>query len=398
MVQLIRSSPSRGLRSLSEPVRREPTWHRVDWVLAGTSIVLALLGGILIWAATRQHQIDLHADPQYYLKKHLINLAIGLLIGGVVAVVDYRALRTYAPIVYVLSCIGLVAVLAVGSTVNGAHSWILLPAGFAIQPSEFAKVALIVGMAMLLTERRERENRRPVADVPLLLALAAVPMALIMLQPDVGTVMVFVFTILGVLSVAGVSWKWIVGLIALGALVAYAAVALHLLKSYQLDRFRSFANPNVSNAATYNVTQARIAIGSGGLTGSGLFHGSQTNGRFVPEQQTDFIFTVAGEELGLLGAGGIIVLFGIMMWRALRIAGRSPDPFGRLVAVGIVAWFSFQIFVNIGMTLGIMPVTGLPLPFMSYGGSSMFASFLAVGLLENVHMRTQETGRVRAAL
>jgi rod shape determining protein RodA len=253
-------------------------------------------------------------------------------------------------------------------------------------------------MAMLLTERRERENRRPVADVPLLLALAAVPMALIMLQPDVGTVMVFVFTILGVLSVAGVSWKWILGLIALGALVAYAAVALHLLKSYQLDRFRSFANPNVSNAATYNVTQARIAIGSGGLTGSGLFHGSQTNGRFVPEQQTDFIFTVAGEELGLLGAGGIIVLFGIMMWRALRIAGRSPDPFGRLVAVGVVAWFSFQIFVNIGMTLGIMPVTGLPLPFMSYGGSSMFASFLAVGLLENVHMRTQETGRVRAAL
>jgi rod shape determining protein RodA len=398
MVQLIRSSPSRGLRSLSEPVRREPTWHRVDWVLAGTAIVLALLGGVLIWAATRQQQIDLHADPQYYLKKHLINLAIGLLIGGVVAVVDYRALRTYAPVVYVLSCVGLVAVLAVGSTVNGAHSWILLPAGFAIQPSEFAKVALIVGMAVLLTERRERENRRPSADVPLLLALAAVPMALIMLQPDVGTVMVFVFTILGVLSVAGVSWKWIVGLIALGALVAYAAVALHLLKSYQLDRFRSFANPNVSNAATYNVTQARIAIGSGGLTGSGLFHGSQTNGRFVPEQQTDFIFTVAGEELGLLGAGGIIVLFGIMMWRALRIAGRSPDPFGRLIAVGIVAWFSFQIFVNIGMTLGIMPVTGLPLPFMSYGGSSMFASFLAVGLLENVHMRTQETGRVRAAL
>lgn len=398
MVQLIRSSPSRGLRSLSEPVRREPTWHRVDWVLAGTAIVLALLGGVLVWAATRQHQLDLHADPQLYLKKHLINLAIGLILGGIVAVVDYRALRTYAPIVYVASCIGLVAVLAVGSTVNGAHSWILLPAGFAIQPSEFAKVALIVGMAMLLTERRERENRRPVADVPLLLALAAVPMALIMLQPDVGTVMVFVFTILGVLSVAGVSWKWIVGLIALGALVAYAAVALHLLKSYQLDRFRSFANPDVSSAATYNVTQARIAIGSGGLTGSGLFHGSQTNGRFVPEQQTDFIFTVAGEELGLLGAGGIIVLFGIMMWRALRIAGRSPDPFGRLVAVGIVAWFSFQIFVNIGMTLGIMPVTGLPLPFMSYGGSSMFASFLAVGLLENVHMRTQETGRVRAAL
>ncbi len=142
--------------------------------------------------------------------------------------------------------------------------------------------------------------------------------------------------------------------------------------------------------------QARIAIGSGGLTGRGSSTGSRPRAGFVPEQQTDFIFTVAGEELGLLGAGGIIVLFGIMMWRALRIAGRSPDPFGQLVAVGIVTWLSFQIFVNIGMTLGIMPVTGLPLPFMSYGGSSMFASFLAVGLLENVHMRTQETGRVRS--
>jgi len=372
----------------------EAAWRRVDWLLAVSALALALIGSLLVWAATKQRELDSGGDPRAYLKRHLINLVIGLVMGWVVAVVDYRALRRYAPIVYIGSCVGLVAVLGIGTTINGAHSWIVLPAGFQIQPSEFAKVALIVSMAMLLAERRERERRRAWADLPLVLLLAAIPMGLIMLQPDIGTVMVFVFTILGVLSVAGVSWKWIVGLIALGIIVAYAAVALHILKNYQLDRFRAFANPdNSTSSAAYNVNQARIAIGSGGIFGEGLFNGKQTNGKFVPEQQTDFVFSVAGEELGLLGAGGIIVLFAIMLWRALRIAGRSPDPFGKVAAAGIVSWFAFQAFVNIGMTLGIMPVTGLPLPFVSYGGSSMFADCLAIGLLQNIHMRTKVAPR-----
>jgi rod shape determining protein RodA len=215
-----------------------------------------------------------------------------------------------------------------------------------------------------------------------------------MLQPDAGTAMVFVFTIFGVLGVAGVSARWLLGLVLAGFLVGFAAVQLHVLQDYQLDRFRVFTNPDQNTqGAAYNVTQARIAIGAGGLFGTGLFHGSQTNGKFVPEQQTDFVFTVAGEELGFAGAGGIILLFGILLWRALQIAARSPDLFGRLVATGVASWFAFQAFVNIGMTLGIMPVTGLPLPFVSYGGSSMFASWMAVGLLLNVQMRQREVAR-----
>lgn len=386
------------VRSAARPARGgQPLWRRVDWVLAVVTLTLGVLGSVLVWSATKQREIDAGGDPQAYFKRHLFNLAIGLTIGTVVAVVDYRALRRWAPVVYLASCLGLVAVLLVGTTVNGAHSWIVLPAGFQIQPSEFAKVALIVSMAMLLAERRDRERRVAALDVPLVLILAAVPMGLIMLQPDIGTVMVFVFTILGVLAVAGVSWRWILGLIVLGIVLAFLAVTLHILKNYQLDRFRAFADPNstASQAAAYNVKQARIAIGSGGLTGEGLFHGKQTNGQYVPEQDTDFIFSVAGEELGFLGAGGIIALFGILLYRALRIAARSPDLFGRLVAVGVVSWFSFQTFVNIGMTLGIMPVTGLPLPFVSYGGSSMFADWLAVGALQNVHIRAKTAGRAR---
>jgi rod shape determining protein RodA len=229
--------------------------------------------------------------------------------------------------------------------------------------------------------------------VPLALGLAAVPMALILLQPDVGTAMVFVFVILGMFAVAGVSGRWFVGLLGAGVLVGVAVVQLHVLQQYQLDRFRAFTNPDQNTQGlAYNITQARIAIGSGGLTGTGLFKGTQTNGKFVPEQQTDFVFTVAGEELGFLGAGAIILLFGIMLWRTLRLAGRSPDLFGRLVAAGVASWFAFQSFVNIGMTLGIMPVTGLPLPFVSYGGSSMFANWIAVGLLLNVHMRCRDAG------
>jgi rod shape determining protein RodA len=165
---------------------------------------------------------------------------------------------------------------------------------------------------------------------------------------------------------------------------------LHLLQQYQIDRLTNFTNPRKDTQGFgYNTHQARIAIGSGGWLGKGLFHGTQTNGQFVPEQQTDFVFTVAGEELGLLGAGLIVLLVGVVLWRGLSIASRAEDSFGTLVAVGVVCWFGFQAFENIGMTVGIMPVTGLPLPFVSYGGSSMFANMLAVGLLQNVYVRSR---------
>ena len=373
---------------------REPRglWRRVDWVILGSALVLSLLGSVLVWSATRPRLLEAGGNPQSFLYRHLLNLGIGLVLGGILAVVDYRMLRAYAPVIYVASCLGLIAVLLVGSTINGAHSWIVVGGGFEVQPAEFAKVALIAGMAVLLSERRAQENSNRAADVPLVLALAAVPLGLIMLQPDAGTMMVMTFIILGVLTLAGVPARWIVGLVLIGVIGATGAVKLGVLKEYQLNRFKVFLNPNSdTQGAAYNNAQAKIAIGNGGIFGTGLFKGTQTNGKFVPEQQTDFVFTVAGEELGFVGAGGIILLFGLMLWRTLRLAGRSPDLFGRLVAAGVASWFAFQVFVNIGMTLGIMPVTGLPLPFVSYGGSSMFANWMAVGLLLNVHARMRET-------
>jgi rod shape determining protein RodA len=363
----------------------------LDWVLLLAVGALVSVGGLLIWSATREHQIALGLAPDAFLKKHVINAFLGLCLGIGAALIDYRSLRAYAPIVYGASCLGLLAVLSpLGSTINGAHSWIVLPAGFQIQPSEFAKLAIVVGMAMLLGEKRDGEDTPRDSDVLQVLGLCAVPMVLIMAQPDFGTTMVFIFVILGVLSVAGAPARWVAGLLLAGVL-AGAFVAPHVLKDYQLDRFRVVANPTAKlGGAGYNVHQAIVANGSGGLMGKGLFHGSQTQGRFIPEQQTDFVFTVAGEELGLVGAGGIILALGLVLWRGLRIATLATDPFGRLVAAGVVSWFAFQSFVNIGMTLGIMPVTGLPLPFVSYGGSSMFANLMAIGLLQNVHMRSHE--------
>ena len=365
--------------------------RQLDWVLLLAVALLVSVGGLLIWSATRQKEIALGGDPQAYLKKHIINAVLGLALGLVAALVDYRALRAYAPFVYGASCLGLVAVLSpLGSTINGAHSWIVLPAGFQIQPAEFAKVAIVVGMAMLLAEKRDGESEPRNGDVLTVLVLCAIPMGLIMLQPDFGTTMVFIFVILGVLAVAGAPGRWIAGLLLAGVFVG-GVVAPHVLKSYQLNRFRVVANPSADpHGVGYNTQQARIAIGSGGLLGKGLFHGTQTNGRFIPEQQTDFVFTVAGEELGLVGSSGIILVLGLVLFRGLRIARLATDSFGRLVAAGVVSWFAFQSFVNIGMTLGIMPVTGLPLPFVSYGGSSMFANLMAVGLLQNVHMRSGE--------
>jgi rod shape determining protein RodA len=219
----------------------------------------------------------------------------------------------------------------------------------------------------------------------------ALPAGLIMLQPDLGTTIVIGALTLGILAVSATPTKWLVGLIAAGALAAGVAISVGVLDEYQVNRFAAFANPELDpRGVGYNTSQARIAIGSGGVSGTGLFEGTQTNGKFVPEQETDFIFTVAGEELGFIGGAGLILLLGLVLWRGVRIALRAPDLFGTLVATGVVCWFTFQAFENIGMTLGIMPVTGVPLPFVSYGGSSMFANFMAVGLLMNVHLGTYE--------
>jgi len=370
-------------------LHRDSAVRRIDWTLMFAVFGLCAYGGALVWSATREAALQSGGDPTAFLKKHCLNVGIGLVLGVVASVFDYRMLRAYAPVLYLLSIGGLVAVLSpLGSTINGSHSWIVLPAGFSIQPSELAKVALVVGMAMLLSEKRDAEDTPRDVDVVMTLAFAAVPLALVMLQPDLGTALVVSAIVLGVVAVSGAPLRWVVGLVLGAVLIAFVAVQTGLLKDYQLDRFRAFYDPTADpKGVGYNVRQAQIAIGSGGFHGQGLFHGAQTQGRFVPAQQTDFIFTVAGEELGFVGAGVLVLLLGVVLWRAGRIAMQAEDLFGRLLATGVLCWFAFQSFENIGMTLGIMPVTGVPLVFVSYGGSSMFANMLAVGLLMNVHMR-----------
>jgi rod shape determining protein RodA len=372
---------------------------RLDWLLLLAVLGLVTLGSLLVWSATTHREDLTGGDPTAYLKKQLVNVAIGIVLMVVVLATDHRWVRIVAPLVYLASIGGLVLVLTMGSTVNGSRSWLQL-GGMSIQPSEFAKLAVVIGMALWVAERAEVRRGRStgslgggsVGDVVGMLAIAGIPASLIILQPDLGTMLVLSATVFGVLAVSGAPRRWLALLAAGGLTAGAAAVAAGFLKQYQVDRFLAFTDPDLDpRGAGYNVEQARIAVGNGGLFGQGLFGGSQTRSGFVPEQHTDFVFTVAGEELGLVGAGVLIALLAVVIWRALAIAARSDDVFGRLAAAGIACWFGFQAFQNIGMCLGIMPVTGVPLPFVSYGGSSMFAGMLAIGLLQNIHLRSTET-------
>ena len=362
----------------------------LDWLLMLAALALVTLGTLLVWSATSTRADLTGGDPHAYLRKQLVNVAIGVVLMVAVLAVDHRWVRILAPLAYLASVGGLVAVLLAGSTVNGSRSWLQV-GGMSVQPSELAKLAVVIGMALVVAERTERRWGRGVGslEVVVMLAIAGVPAALILLQPDLGTMLVLSATVFGVLAVAGAGRLWLGGL-TLGAVAgAVTAVSMGVLKPYQVDRFLSFMDPTLDpRGAGYNTEQARIAVGNGGLFGQGLFGGSQTRSGFVPEQHTDFIFTVAGEELGLLGAGAMILLLAVVIWRALAISVQAGDLFGRVAAAGIACWWGFQAFQNIGMCLGIMPVTGVPLPFVSYGGSSLFAGMLALGLLQNIHLRS----------
>jgi rod shape determining protein RodA len=369
---------------------------RLDWVLMLAVAALLVVGALLVWSATSSRTDLTGGSSTSFLTRQLVNIAIGVVLGVMVAATDHRWVRILAPLVYVASVVGLLLVLVMGSTINGSRSWIRV-AGMSVQPAEFAKLAVVIGMALLVAERTEgvlsTTTRWEVGsvDVAGMLLIAGLPAALILLQPDLGTMLVLAATVFGVIAVSGAGRGWLLGLFVGAVAAAVLAVRLHVLKAYQLDRFMAFTNPDLDpRGAGYNTTQARIAIGNGGIFGQGLFGGSQTTSGFVPEQHTDFIFTVAGEELGLVGSAALIALLGIVLWRALRIAMRADDLFGRVAAAGIACWFGFQAFQNIGMCLGIMPVTGVPLPLVSYGGSSMFATLMAVGLLQNIHLRNGE--------
>src|SRR4051812_36624090 len=324
-------TPTRRRRSLvARATGRDSVLRRLDWVLLLAALGLSVAGAVFVYSATR-----LGADPQAFLKRHLLNLAIGLVLALVTMLFDYRTLRAYAPFVYIASVIGLVAVLVVGTEVNGAQAWIMLPGGFSIQPSEFMKVALCVGLAMLLAERRDAETEPQLPDVGFALLIAAVPIGLVMLQPDLGTAVVMGVIVLGILAIAGTKLSWLAVLLAGGVVGAAVAIQVGVLDKYQIDRLLAFANPALDpQGVGYNTNQARIAVGSGGIWGTGLFQGTQTGGEFVPEQQTDFIFTVPGEELGFVGCVALLLLFGVLLWRALRIAMHAEDFFGTLMATG----------------------------------------------------------------
>ena len=363
-----------------------------DWLLIAAAVALALIGAVLVWAATRDSERAAGHDPNGYLYRHLVNIAIAIVLMFVASRLDARMLRRSGPVLYLLGIFGLLLVLAVGVTINGAHAWIRLGGGFEVQPSEFMKLGLVIGLAVLFAQRgRDRADRPPTtADVLLALVMIALPLALIMLQPDLGSAMVLAVTAFAVLIAAGVRARWTVGLVALAVTGAVIVVKAGLLAQYQLDRFNSFTDPSHDpQGAAYNINQARIALANGGFSGTGLFRGPQTNGGFVPEQRTDFVFSVLGEEFGLVGGIVVIALFAVLCWRGLVIARRA-DRAGALVAIGIVCWFAFQAFQNVGMNLGLMPVTGLPLPFVSYGGSSMFAQCLAIGVLLAVRRRSMQ--------
>jgi rod shape determining protein RodA len=361
-----------------------------DPILTVAVGLLLFIGTLLVYAATRDWYAANGLDPEYYLKRHVINIVIGILLAWGTTVIDYRMLRAYTPIVWGLGVIGLTAVLipGLGSEVNGAQAWIPLPGGFQIQPAELAKISIIVGMSMLLSEYRHENDEPTNKDVIQALLIAAIPVGLILLQPDMGTVFIISVSVVAMIGASGAPSRWVVGLILVALLGGFGATKLGVIDDYQVKRLQSFVDPNAdSQGAGYQLRQARITVGSGGFLGTGLFDGPQTNGRFVPEQQTDFIFTVAGEQLGFLGSGFILLLYLTILMRAFSIARRSTDAFGRLVCVGVLTWFAFQTFENIGMTLGLMPMTGVPLPFLSYGGSSMFANLIGFGLLQNVYAR-----------
>jgi rod shape determining protein RodA len=373
-------------------ISRPSIFAGFDPILTIAVALLLITGTLLVYAATRDWYAANGLDPEYYLKRHVINIAIGSLLAWGTTAVDYRLLRAYTPILWAIGVLGLTAVLipGIGDEVNGSKAWIGLPGGFQVQPAELAKISIIVGMSMILSERTHDTDSPQHTDVLQALVVAAIPVLLILAQPDMGTVFIIGIAVVTIIAVSGAPMRWVVGLILLAVIGSFTAVQIGVIDDYQVKRLQAFVDPNAdSQGSGYQLRQARITVGSGGLIGTGLFNGPQTNGRFVPEQQTDFIFTVAGEELGFLGCGFILILYLTVLMRAFGIARRSSDPYGKLVCTGVIAWFAFQTFENIGMTLGMMPMTGVPLPFVSYGGSSMFATMIGFGLLQNVNARNR---------
>jgi rod shape determining protein RodA len=348
--------------------------RRSDPLLAGSTLLLALLGLLLLWTGRS------NAAFHDLFVRQTIFLVLGIMTFLFASRVHYAVSRALVPVVYVLLLVLLVIALQ-GEAIRGAASWIALGT-LRIQPSELAKVILVLVMAKVLSERRQ--GRIGGRTLLLSLAYAAVPIALVVLQPDVGTAALLILTWFGMVLVAGITRRQLVGLLAIGVIVSASAWFL-LLREYQKDRLRTFLNPRADPlGAGYTVLQSVTALGSGGLVGRGLGYGPQSRLNFLPEHHTDFIFARVGEELGFIGVAGVLSLYGIILARTLAAARRTSDPFGRALAAGAFLALLSGVTVNAGMNLGLLPVTGVPLPLVSYGGSSLVSTFLLLGIVESV--------------
>jgi rod shape determining protein RodA len=352
--------------------------RHLDLALIGSAIALGMIGVVMVYSATRSEFGD------YYLARQLVWVALGIVVMIVVMLVDYRRFKQMGYVAYGLVVLSLVGVFVVGESAQGAERWYQLGA-LQLQPSEFAPIGLIVALATFSSRRRGvLEFRETIA----ILVLAGVPMVLVYLQPDLGTTIILGVTLTAMLVAAGVRVRYLAMLAVFVIGGFLLAIHLHVLKQYQLERLTSFLHQNEgTQGVNYDLSQSTNTISSGGLHGTGLFRGTATNLGFVPNQETDFIFSAVGEQLGFVGAAAVIGLFGMIAFRMLRAAQIARDSFGRMICAGALAFLAFSVFENIGMTIGITPITGIPLPFISYGGSAVFAFFATVGLVANVEMR-----------
>ncbi len=375
-----------GGEPISARMARKAPIRHLDPTLLLVTLLLAAYGAVMVFSATVHRQEEANLDPQLFVKRQVAYLVVGVIVLFILSSFDYRHLRTFAPFIYGATLLGLALVLTpLGDVSKGARRWIDFGV-FQAQPSELAKVAVIIALAAFFAEKKDSVRA---VDVLAALGLVVVPAVLIFLEPDLGTMMVFVALTGALLLVGGAKIRHFLILGLLAAVAVGGIIQLDVLHDYQKERITSFLDPDPDvRSYGYNLTQSKIAIGSGGFRGKGLeSDNTQTSLDFVPEQHTDFIFTAVGEQLGFLGSATLLALFAFLIWRALRIAALSRDMFGTLLATGVAALWAFQLFVNVGMTMGIMPITGIPLPFISYGGSSLITNFAAVGLLMNVHMR-----------
>jgi rod shape determining protein RodA len=361
-----------------------------DVLLVLATLAVSVVGVVMVYTATRGSLLAQGEDPKTFLKKQGLFVVLGCIVMVAFAVWDYRRLEPLATLAYWLIVVALVGVYLVGSSAQGAARWFSV-GPLQLQPSEFAVLALILSVASYCARREE--DGLAWRDVIRLLIMAGIPIVLVLIQPDLGTAMIMVIVLLVMLAVAGLPIRILVMLLLGTLLVVLVAVKGGFLHHYQVARLTTFLNPGAKSnnpyvqSAIYNLQEAKNAIGSGGLFGAGIGHGAQTNLGYVPEQQTDFIFTAVAEQLGFVGAVGVLTLLGIIAWRVLHAAVVARDIFGRLICAGLFAFIAFSVFQNAGMTMGIMPITGIPLPFVSYGGTAVLVFFCAIGLALSVGVR-----------